>query len=90
MVQIADLLIQYGMRHEVFYFYYKAWINTENIEDSTKWISHDALLQIAKILYVGRIFLDDTEYENNNKEKAKEIFEYLVDQYESVEANTYL
>lgn len=90
MVKIADLLVQYGMRHEAFYFYHKAWINTKIIQNSTKYISHDSLLQMAKILYVGKISLNGTQYESNNKEKAKEIFEYLIFHYNSAEAKIYL
>ena len=87
LVELGDLLIQYSLYDEAYYFYFIAIekCTTFGIPESN--IKHDASLQIAKILFAGNIQHSDSSI--HMKELAGQIFDYLIMVFKSEEAMVY-
>lgn len=85
MVSVANYLIHFEYRHEALYFYHVAIQFCDQLCLGPCKMEHDALLQIAKVIYAGKLRLDlGTRIDDN---LYSTILQYLMLVYESREAS---
>ena len=93
MLKFANLLIQYNYYNEAFFFYHliytKGYLLHYPFTNKNSWIIHNALLSMARILFDSNSFCNFGSIKYTI-EIANNIFNYLVDEYDSAEAKDYI
>lgn len=84
MVDIANFLVHFELRHEAIYFYHAAINICDSLRLRPCKIEHDSLLQITKMVNAGKLRLDPgTRVEES---LYSDMLRYLMEIYESREA----